>query len=66
MEGEILRDKVQEIIDTFNLLSPENQDTLLEFAYNILKAENPVKKPADCASEREEEIFEEGNTGLIE
>jgi hypothetical protein len=65
MEGYILCDKVQKIIDTFNLLSPENQGILFECAYNALKAANPVKKPVDSAPEREDEILEEGDTGLL-
>jgi hypothetical protein len=42
---EILSDKVQEIIDAFNLLSPENQGTLFECARNIMKIENLLKNP---------------------
>ena len=49
-----MADKVQEIIDTFNLLSPENQNILLECAYNILNAEKSVKKPTTDSSELEE------------
>jgi hypothetical protein len=54
--------QIQQIIDTFKLLSPENQDIILECAYNILKSENSSKKSADCTPEREEEVFEEGDT----
>jgi len=55
----ILRDKVQEIIDTFNLLSPENQNTLLECASNAFNAERSVKKTADDELEHEEKTSEE-------
>jgi hypothetical protein len=61
MEGDILRDKMQEIVDTFNLLSPENQDVLLECACNTLKAE----KSASCALKREAGICKEGDTCLL-
>jgi len=44
-----LRDKVEEIIDTFNLLSPENKGTLFECARNTLKAANSTKKTTVCA-----------------
>jgi hypothetical protein len=58
-----LRDKVQQIIDTFKLLSPEHQNTILECACNILKAENSAKTSAGCTPEREEKTFEGGETG---
>jgi 5-methylcytosine-specific restriction endonuclease McrBC GTP-binding regulatory subunit McrB len=60
MEGMILCDKVQKIIDTFNMLSPENQSTLLEYAYNILELEKIAKK-SGYTSKHEERAFEEGN-----
>ena len=37
-------DKVQEIIDAFNKLSPDNQVTFLEFVQNIFNAEKPVSE----------------------
>jgi hypothetical protein len=51
-----LCDKVQEIIDTFNKLSPENQSILLECAYNTLEAENPTKKSIDCPLRRDKTV----------
>jgi len=51
-----LCDKVQEIVDTFNLLSPESQSLLLECAYNILKAENSVKESVSFEPEHEKKI----------
>jgi hypothetical protein len=48
---------VQKIIDTFNMLSPENQNVLLKCARNILKDQNSVKKSADRSLEHEEKIF---------
>ena len=39
-----MSDRVQEIIDTLNLLSLENQGTLFEFVCNTLKAANSAKK----------------------
>jgi hypothetical protein len=59
-----LSDKVQEIIDAFNLLSPENQGTLFECACNILRAENSAKKSVDYVPGGEEGTFEESGTGL--
>jgi hypothetical protein len=53
-----LCDKVQEIIDTFNKLSPDNQSILLECAYNTLEAENPTKKSIDCPLRRDKTVKE--------
>ena len=57
-------DKVQEIIDAFNLLSPENQSILLECAFNTFEAENSAKNSVTCTP-KQEEISEEihGDTG---
>ena len=59
-------DKVQEIIDAFNLLSPENQGTLLKCACDTLEAEDAVKRPKSCTPRFEEIISEEGDVGLME
>ena len=59
-------DKVQEIVDTFNLLSPENQDTLLKCACDTLEAEHSVKKPMTCTPKHKGKISEEGDIGLKE
>ena len=53
-----MRDKVQEIIDTFNLLSPENKGTLFECAHNTLKAENSTKKTTNRVLSREDEMID--------
>ena len=58
-------DKVQEIVDTFNLLSPENQSTLLKCACNTLEAENAAKESIACAPKLKEKISEESDTALI-
>lgn len=54
-----MHDKVQEIIDTFSLLTPDNKRSLFEFAQNVHKAVNTMKKNMDCAMKREEEKLEE-------
>ena len=61
-----MSNKVQEIVDTFNLLSPENQSTLLECACNTLKAEKSVKKSVVCTPESEGRVSGEiyGDTGI--
>ena len=46
-------DKVQEIIDAFNLLSPENQSIFLECANNTYKAENSAKNSVACTPGQE-------------
>jgi hypothetical protein len=56
-----LSDKVQKIIDTFKMLSPENQSVLLEFAYNILNSENSMKQSVNCKLEHEEKICDKGD-----
>ena len=65
---DVLCDKVQKIVDTFNLLSLENQSILLECACNTLKAEKSVKKSVTCTPKYEERISEKnhGGTGLTE
>ena len=58
-------DKVQEIIDAFNLLSPENQSILLECAFNTFKAENSAKNSVTCIPKQEEipkEIHDEAGS----
>jgi hypothetical protein len=57
-EVNLLCDKVQKIIDTFNKLSPENQSILLECAYNTLNAENSTKKSIDCPLLRKDKTVE--------
>ena len=53
-----MHSKVQEIIDIFNLLSPENKGAFFEWACNALKFENSIKKTADHAPEHEGEMLE--------
>lgn len=59
-------DKVQEIIDTFYLLSPENQNTLLKCTCNTFEAEKSVKEPIIDTPGLEKQKLEEGDTSLKE
>ena len=62
----VLRDKVLEIIYVFNLLSSENQSTLLKCADNTLEAEISAKNSVPC-TRLEEQISDEfhGDTGKV-
>ena len=61
-----MSDKVQEIIDTFNMLSPENQNALLKCACNTFEAENSVEEPIADTLRLDTQKSEEGDTSLKE